>query len=161
MRPDVFIISLPLRNEKSCDVQIFEQVLVQALGAKPTVQRLDKSVLLRFSWRDEMQSNSVSRRPLEHRAASEFGPVVERDDLRFPSLKTQLFEDLDDVCAFDRRAREQIRQHPRMMIEHRQDLQFLIRTEPVMDEIHRPDFVSLLRNLERHAKMSKPFVFPP
>ena len=66
----------PCRDHAAGMAQRWEQVLVEALLAHPSIEALHQAVLHRLSWCEVMPADLAVLLPFQHRIAGQFGAIV-------------------------------------------------------------------------------------
>ena len=124
--------------------QADKPVFVQAFVAEASIERLDVSILIRFSWLNLPQLNTTLMRPVQHGAAAEFLAVVGADHARQAPFKPEPIQYPGQWLAADCSFWNNGHRFVRGIIHDRQAFDDLAIGRAVEHEIHRPDLVRLL-----------------
>ncbi len=122
-----------------------EPMRVQAVRAKPTVERFDRGIVGRFATSAEVQNDPIRVGPEVHRRADELCPVVTIDALRQSSLEAQALERRGDIVAAESLADIDRQAFAREHVDHCQRAEAVPVRELVRDEVHAPNVVSCRR----------------
>ena len=145
LRPLLVVFSSPGLYDEPGMAQVEKPMLVQAFVPEATVERLDVRVLVRLARLDQTQLYIVFVRPLQHGSAGELLSVVGPNDLWVTTGQTDSVERTDQVVTADRMLGMSSDALRRAVIDDAEDLESAPASDPVEDEIHRPDFVGSCR----------------
>lgn len=132
---------------------------VQALVPELSVQRLDEGILDRLAGFDEAQPHASAFRPLEHRAAGAFRPVVENDLLGQAVDLPNLVQVSGEPGTRDREIDDLARTEPAMVINVVEDPEPATIDELIAHEVQRPALHRPRRHLR--GKPISPGQFAP
>ena len=145
MWPELIVFPPPLLDLPCCIGQADEPVVIETLVSEAPIEALDERILVRFARINEMQGHSVLVGPLIHGQAGELRPVVHDDLLGQSTRPGQVVQDARHTLTADRRRHFNVRTLPREIIDQRQATQPSASSQSVMNKIHGPALVRLIR----------------